>query len=114
MRVRAAMDMANKMKHNQFPDEILTRWLNECEGRIQVEVHQIAPDQVLRYDIPGDDETEMLVPFPYDRLYWQWLLAMIDFAHGEYSSYQNSMQAVNQSIKEYHAWYMRNRHTCTQ
>lgn len=114
MRVRAAIDMANKMKPNSFPDEIMTRWLNECEGRVQVEIHQIQPENVLNYEIPGDDETVMIVPYPFDRLYWLYLLAMIDYANGEYNNYQNAMQAVNAAFAEYHAWYMRNRHRCAQ
>ena len=114
MKVRQAIDMANKMKPNAFPEEIILRWLNECEGRIQVEIHQKDLSEVKTYVLPEDDLTDLLVQFPFDRLYWMYLAAMIDNATGEYSNYQNSMQQVNAAIKEYHAWWMRNKHECQE
>ena len=110
MKVRQAIDMANKMKPNAFPEEIVLRWLNECEGRIQTEIYKTDTNHVITYDIAADADKQLIVAFPYDRIYWMYLTAMIDFANGEYSNYQNSMQKVNEAIKEYHAWFMRNHH----
>lgn len=114
MKVREAIDMAKRMKPNAFGDETILRWLNECEGRVQVEIHQIAPENARIYTLPEDDMKVLLIQFPFDRLYWMYLIAMIDYANGEYNSYQNAMQKVNAALKEYHAWWMRNKHNCRE
>lgn len=50
---------------------------------------------------------EVLVPFPYDKIYPAYLAAMIDFAHGEFSRCQNSMALFNSHFKSYQKWYAR-------
>jgi len=56
------------------------------------------------YDGSG---TKVLVAPPYDKLYWTYLTAMVDFARGEYGRYQNSMQMFNSFMGEFARWYAR-------
>lgn len=64
-----------------------------------------APDAAaLAYDGGGE---ALLAPPPFDRLYRLYLLAMIHFANGEYSRYQNSMALFNAAMGDFARWYAR-------
>ena len=101
--------MARDLKQvdeTHYPDSMLLQFLNEVEGKVQTEVLMIAPDDTVRYG--ADDLTsEMIVTAPHDKLYYVYLMAMIDFVNGEYDRYTNSMNLANAHITEWAAWYNR-------
>lgn len=101
--------MARNLKQvdeTHYPDSMLLQFLNEVEGKVQTEVLMIAPDDTVRYG--ADDMTsEMIVTAPHDKLYYVYLMAMIDFVNGEYDRYTNSMNLANAHITEWAAWYNR-------
>ena len=101
--------MARNLKQvdeTHYPDSMLLQFLNEVEGKVQTEVLMIAPDDTVRYG--ADDLTsEMIVTAPHDKLYYVYLMAMIDFVNGEYDRYTNSMNLANAHITEWAAWYNR-------
>ena len=101
--------MARNLKHvdeTHYPDSMLLQFLNEVEGKVKTEVLMIAPDDTVRYG--ADDLTsEMIVTAPHDKLYYVYLMAMIDFVNGEYDRYTNSMNLANAHITEWAAWYNR-------
>lgn len=51
--------------------------------------------------------TELLVYPPHDKLYRSYLQAMIFFANGEYTKYNNSIALFNLHMSEYMEWYSR-------
>lgn len=114
MTVREAIDQAKKMKPNDYSDDTIMVWVNEVEQLIQDKVYHISLDRLASYSLPQNDNTELLVPAPYDKLYRLYLAAQIDLFHGEYTSYANTSKAANEAISDYHAWYMRNCHKCWQ
>ena len=101
--------MARNLKQvdeTHYPDSMLLQFLNEVEGKVQTEVLMIAPEDTVRYG--ADDLTsEMIVTAPHDKLYYSYLMAMIDFVNGEYDRYTNSMNLANAHITEWAAWYNR-------
>lgn len=101
--------MARNLKQvdeTHYPDSMLLQFLNEVEGKVQTEVLMIAPEDTVRYG--ADDLTsEMIVTAPHDKLYYVYLMAMIDFVNGEYDRYTNSMNLANAYITEWAAWYNR-------
>lgn len=101
--------MARNLKQvdeTHYPDSMLLQFLNEVEGKVQTEVLMIAPEDTVRYG--SDDLTsEMIVTAPHDKLYYVYLMAMIDFVNGEYDRYTNSMNLANAHITEWAAWYNR-------
>lgn len=109
MTVQSAITMARNLKQvdeTHYPDSMLLQFLNEVEGKVQTEVLMIAPDDTVRYG--ADDLTnEMIVTAPHDKLYYVYLMAMIDFVNGEYDRYTNSMNLANAHITEWAAWYNR-------
>lgn len=54
----------------------------------------------------GTPVTLLAAP-PHDKLYRTYLCAMIDFHHGEYDRYNNSMTLFNTQYSEYMEWYTR-------
>ena len=100
--VIAAVD---EIKPNAFSDAAKTEWLNECEGLVQTEVMLLDIAECITYDAQTD--AELLVRPPHDKLYRAYLIAMIDFANGEYNRYQNTLQMFNAFYGEYMRWYAR-------
>ena len=52
--------------------------------------------------------TELLVSAPYHKIYYTYVMAMIDFANGEYNKYQNSMALFNSFFDCFTRWYAQN------
>lgn len=101
----SAIEMADDIKPNAFGNETKTAWINEAEGIIQSEVMLIATEDITTYDYERDANTELIARPPYDKLYYMYLLAMIDFANGEYDRYGNSMAMFNSALNDFTAWY---------
>ena len=109
MTVQSAITMARNLKQvdeTHYPDSMLLQFLNEVEGKVQTEVLMIAPEDTVRYGA-DDLASEMIVTAPHDKLYYVYLMAMIDFVNGEYDRYTNSMNLANAHITEWAAWYNR-------
>ena len=107
MKIQAVIDYLNDIKPNAFTNDTLVMWLNECEGHIQTEVLCIDVDDVITYSYERDKNKELLVKAPHDKLYGMYLIAMTDFAYGEYSKYANTLQMYNAALEEFAKWYIR-------
>lgn len=109
MKLRDALDIANDIRPNAFGDRTKTAWLNEIEGRLQTDVYLIgASEDVVQYDYALDQDRELMVKPPHDKLYPAYIVAMIDYANGEYDRYANSMVMFNSHWEEYIRWLGRN------
>ena len=100
-----------------FDDKQLLSWVNEIEGMVQTEVMLLSVDDLVIYGETQCEEHdadegcmthELLVAFPHSKLYRSYLMAMIDFANGEYDKYQNSMAMFNAHWSEFVKWFARN------
>jgi hypothetical protein len=47
----------------------------------------------------------LIVPEPYDKMYKEYLFAMIDFHNREYESYNNNVIMYNNTLEEFAKWY---------
>ena len=110
MKVTEAITFADSLKPNAFTEEQKLVWLNELEGRIQSLIHNVKPEELMKYTLPDDEETAMIVPAPYDNVYWKWLCAMIDYANGEYDKYTNAQIVANDAYLDYAKWVVRTGH----
>jgi hypothetical protein len=97
---------ADAVKPNAFDAATKTVWVNEVEGMVQTDVMLLASEDVIAYTA-ADTDTELLAAPPHDKLYRSYLCAMIDFNHGEYDRYNNSMTLFNTQYSEYMEWYTR-------
>lgn len=110
MTLRAVLAFVDKMKPgNPYDTDMKVQWLNELEGDIQSKLLHTAPQEIIQYTEEDLDE-ELLIPVPYDKVYWMWVAAMIEFANGEYDKYQNTMQLVNDAYDKYAKWFHRKFH----
>lgn len=106
MKVDKLIKLVRKLKPTptEFDDEILLMWVSECEGMVLSEVHLVSVADIEPFALGADSSlptAELTAPFPYDKLYTQYVLAQIDYANGEYTKYQNSMQMFNATYTEY-------------
>lgn len=107
MTLKEVIDMVDVIKPNAFDEDTKTVWINEVEGYVQTEVMLLALDDVITYTWDTDKNKELLVRPPHTKIYWTYLCAMIDFANGEYSKYQNTSQMYNEFMGEFTRWFAR-------
>ncbi len=105
MKVKEVLEFADGIKPNAYSDGQKLIWLNSCEGMVQTEVLLFAPVEIITYSLPADEDSELLVSAPHDKLYISYLCAMIDFANGEYNKYVNSMEMFNSDFSEFVRWF---------
>lgn len=100
------ISLVDSIKPNSFSASAKVAWLNDIEGVIQTEILLRAIEDITVYTYPENEDTELLVKPPHDKLYRAYLMAQIDFANEEYDKYQNSMQLFNAYFNEFSAWFM--------
>lgn len=104
MKISEILAYVDRVKDNAYSDADKIIWLNEVEGLAQSEVMLLSPDDIVTYT-PDDTDAEMLVKPPHDKIYYSYLVAMIDYYNGEYDKYANSQSLFNQYMAEYERWY---------
>lgn len=56
--------------------------------------------QHVPYKYPADKDTDLLIAAPYDKIYEDYIYAMIDWSNREYGAYENGMSMYNASWRE--------------
>ena len=152
MLIKDIIKIAAQMRQgNNFDNEVVERWIDECDASIQLEVAMKKPHEIVRLsppkwesgktyesgqrvsvrlsgdlhifkakksvisEIEPDKDTEhweeipceTYVAFPHDRLYYLYVIAMMDFANQEYDKYANDITMYNSSLEEFAKWYQR-------
>ncbi|MBQ9781039.1 MAG: hypothetical protein IJW00_08855 [Clostridia bacterium] len=102
------MTLSDTLNPNAVPDELKARWLSELEGRILVTVHGHDPE-ALAFRGEAGEELTLSVPFPFDRLYWLYLVAMTDFWNGDVSRYEETATLFDEALEDYAKWCKRER-----
>lgn len=104
MTIREAITEADNLKPNMYQDPDKIRWLSRLDGRIMGEIistHEFnegeEPPEFDGYTPDTSDDTELLVPAPYDEIYIRWLEAQIDYANREFDSF-NASNAMFDSV----------------
>lgn len=112
MKIREAITQIDSLKHNTYSTKEKIGWLSRLDGmvkRLIIDTHEGGEDITFTgYDDSTDQETEMLVPAPFDEMYIRWLEAQIDYANGEYDKYNNSILMYQASYDGYANYYNRN------
>lgn len=100
MKIRECIDRADILRPNDVPDELkvdaLMRLDTELADLIDSDSH-----------LAGDD-TELIVPFPYDALYISFMKAYIDNAQEDSELYANDYAEYIADENKFKAWYSRN------
>ena len=93
---------------NAVPEILKQRWLAELEGYLLVDVCHHDP-RVMDLGDGTEEPPTLSVPFPYDRVYWTYLAAMIIFCQGDVTRYSEASDLFEKSFENYAQWYQRER-----
>ena len=112
MTLQEALDIADEMKPNMMSRPAKIRHLLDLEKTIYEEIllkHEHTPEQEVppQYDDDTDPGTVLLVPDPYSRLYWLWLMGRIDIQNQEDARFNIDMAHFDNAYTEMSAWWNR-------
>lgn len=111
MTIMEAINTTDNLKHNTYTYDDKVKWLARLDGRVKREIldtHEGRKHHFWPYDNETDPSAELLIPEPFDEIYLRWLEAQIDYANGEYSKYNNSIDVFNALWQNYVNYYNRN------
>ena len=86
MTVQKAIELARALRPCEIGDEILTHFLAELETELALCIRGesgCAPCKVV-------SRGELSVPAPFDRVYWLYLVSLIDFSTGNSGAFATS------------------------
>lgn len=107
MTIIEAINGVNLLKPNKYTQEQMVEWLKNIDGLIHqqvIETHE-GGEALKEYDSLN---SKLLIPFPYEEIYINYLAMKIDFANGDIKKYNNSAAVYETSLREYKRWYHRN------
>lgn len=103
MTINTCLSLVDEILPNAVPQTIKSRWLSELEGRVRAELLGQQPDTLT---LP-DADAALAVPFPYDQIYWMYLVAMIEYMGGNYARYENGAALFNAAYRNYAKYLVR-------
>lgn len=103
------MQLVDSIAPNGYDESIKKRWLSELDGRVRVELHDEATDGISEFGGSTSLDTQLAAPFPFDQMYWMYLIAMLDLANGDTARYLNSATMFNSAFENYAKWLIRRR-----
>ena len=101
MTIKGLIDKVQEEKPNTFSNAKLLSFVNE----IETDVAEQMCEEFVPYETV--DETELLAPAPYDRLYVSYVKAMVDYSNEEYPSYQLNAEQHRQDFTDFINWIVR-------
>ncbi len=110
MTVTTSIQVADRLAPNRLDEALKRRWLGDLEGMIRVELLGESPEDVAHLTVEGVLPmcTRLRAPYPFDRLYWLYLVAMVEQAQGDTARYTNAAAMFNTAYASYAKWLKRN------
>ena len=112
MKIIEAISRLDSQKHNTYSQSDKVEWLSRLDSMVKkhiIDTHEGADEVTFTgYDDTTDLQTELLIPEPFDEVYLRWMEAQIDYANGEYSKYNQSIQMYKAAYDSYANYYNRN------
>lgn len=108
MTISKAIQYVDTNRPNAFSNEDKVNWLSELDAEIAGNImHMSNADlQNFQYDAEDDMDSELLITFPHDKIYPQFLMARIDEMNGEYNRFANSSVLYNASYNDFVRWFL--------
>ena len=113
MTLQEALNLADELKPNMMQEATKIRFISEIEGKVHKEilmkhVHDAADEECPVYDSETDaDNTELLVPAPYDMLYVYYLMSKIDLMNQEEDKEYNNRVRFENAWREFSDYWTR-------
>ena len=111
MKIFEAINGLDSLKQNTYTTDDKIRWLSTLDWTVKKLMNQyVGADKVIfnGYTNETDQNTELLVPAPYDEVYLRWLEAQIDYHNGEFDKFNASIIMYNTAYEAYANFYKRN------
>lgn len=112
MRIIDAINRIDSLMFNTYTTSDKISWLSKLDTMVKkniVDTHEGGENVTFGgYTDDTDQETELLVPAPYDEMYIRWLEAQIHYTNGEYKKYNNAIIMFNTQFESYESYYTRN------
>ena len=111
MKIVEAITQVDTLKPNTYYPEDKIGWLSTLDTKIKTQIidaHEGGEKIAFSgYDSSTDQETQMLVPAPFDGMYLRWLEAMIDYHNSDDSRYNNAIILFNNDYESFKRFYTR-------
>ena len=111
MTIAEVIAKVDALKPNTYTTEDKVDWLSTLDSRVMSQIilthGRKCPRFFYGYDSTADQETELLVPAPYDEMYLRWLEAMIDYHNSDDDRYNNAIMLFNNAYEGYKKHYTR-------
>ena len=113
MKLLEAIRRVDELVNNAYTKGDKIKWLSEMDGMIH---RTVLATHGVKEPFPGyteytEDDTELLVPEPYDDMYVLWLESKIHYYNGEYTRYNNAAAAFSSISQAFENDYHRNHPT---
>ena len=111
MTIAEVISKVDALKPNTYTPEDKVEWLSNLDSRVKskiIDAHEGGENITFNgYDSLVDQETELLVPAPYDEIYQRWLEAQIDYYNSDDDRYNNAIVLFNNAYEDYKKHYTR-------
>lgn len=108
MTINDVITYVDSIKSNIYPESTKIKWLSELDANIKHDIINTHDGGDGKEINPYTSNTEtLLVPFPDDSLYADFLCMKIDQMNGEISKYNNSALVFNNSLDSFAKKYNR-------
>lgn len=103
MTVRDALEQADRLVPNQLTEKDKLAFLNEVEGMVYREIlcARESEQEIPFTPYAAVDETELLTPDPYSRLYRLYLESQIHYYNQEPALYNNALAAFRAALGDW-------------
>lgn len=111
MTIREAINRIDNLKHNVYSRSEKIAWLARLDAEVKqqiIDAHENNKRLIFAgYDEDTPEDTELLIPFPYDDVYLKYLEAQIDYYNGEYDKYNNAIVMYQAALDVFTNYYRR-------
>ena len=112
MNIQEALDMADKMLPNMMERDLKIAFLSEVEQMIHREIimkheHTEEQEELPKYTADTDPGTELLIPDPYSKLYYYYIMKSIDEQNLEWDKFNAHNAIYENKYQEMSDWYTR-------
>ena len=111
MTIAEAISQVDSLKPNTYTPEDKIGWLSTLDTKVKTQIidaHEGGEGIAFSgYDSSTDQDTQLLVPAPFDEMYLRWLEAQIDYANGEYNKYNNAISMYQTAYDGFANYYNR-------
>lgn len=93
--------LAKALRPTELDDNMLHTLLQGLEQQLIATVQEEKPKK------SAVRSTALVIPSPFDRVYWTYLMAMIDLAAGNGEAYERSNALYRESLADYARFHQR-------